>query len=132
MRNIVLMTICFKLNQCKKALLVKIHPDRVHVCTARVDHYATFVHDGIAVAMMELENITARYMYVFSGWVIGVSKKFPRHRNPKAEQTEAPTVAASSSAVAVDAGESAEADVTWSDAGAKVMRPPKCCTQKYH
>ena len=39
-------------NQFRKALLVKIHPDRAPFFTARGDHYATFVNDVIGLAMM--------------------------------------------------------------------------------
>ena len=50
------------INHFKKALLVKVHPDNVPFFVARGDHYAAFVNDGIGLAMMELENITTRYL----------------------------------------------------------------------
>ena len=58
-------------NQFRKALLFKIHPDKVPFFTARGDHYSTFVHDGAGLVIVEMENITTRYRGTYSNLGIG-------------------------------------------------------------
>ena len=107
------------INKFKKGLMANIRRDKVPFFLARGDHYATFIIDGIALMIAHLANPASRCMNQFCYFWVSSTAKFLVHEPPPPRETSTQPARSSK-----DTNVSAEADDTWTDVGARTLRPP--------